>query len=34
MCGDCGQYGIKVSFSGSETLKIVTLIENQRQKRV
>ena len=29
-----GQYGIKVSFSGSGTLKIVILVENHPQKRI
>ena len=28
-----GQYGIKVSFGGSGTLKIVILVENHPQKR-
>ena len=29
-----GQYGIKVSISGSGTLKIVILVENHPQKRI
>ena len=33
-CDSVGQYGIKVSFWGSGTLKIVTLVENHPQKRV
>ena len=34
-CGRFGQYGIKVSFWGSGTLKIVILVENNHpQKRI
>ena len=32
-CDRFGQYGIKVSFRASETLKIVTYVENYPQKR-
>ena len=32
-CDKSGQYGIKVCFGGSDTLKIVIYVENYPQKR-
>jgi hypothetical protein len=32
--GHIGQYGVKMSFYGAETLKIVILVENHPQKRI